>query len=483
MDGLEKALGDIARLTDRWMRTTSLAAQGLALETGSAPLLVPAEGPGRLVEVPEFGDNPGALRLFQYCPARLAPEPALVVVLHGCTQTAAAYDLGSGWSELADRHGFVLVYPEQQSGNNPKTCFNWFNRRDTAAGRGEAGSIRAMIDWAVTAHGIAPGRVFITGLSAGAAMSVVMLALYPDLFAAGAVIAGMPFRAATTVHGALTAMFEGRTHTAPAWGDLVREATDHTGPWPRLSIWQGDADPVVVPSNAGEILKQWLNVHGLDPEAGHADVVDGYPHRVWRGSDGTPEIETWTIAGMGHGTPIDTRLPGGGVAGPFMLDVGISSTAHIAGFFGLTGVRMLRPAPGNRPDDGAGPPAESAPAPVIRVPAPDDLVPAIAARQVSEPVAAVPVSVPITVVAATPGSVGPASVEPPAPVAVPDVVGPELPPARVSPGDWVAPEPDLPIVAMEPIGGRMARLAAGIGTRAKAAGQWMRATLEKFGRP
>ncbi len=476
MDGLEKALGDIARLTDRWMRTTSLAAQGLALETGSAP--APVETPTRLVEVPEFGDNPGALRLFQYRPVRLAPEPALVVVLHGCTQTAAAYDLGSGWSELADRHGFVLVYPEQQSGNNPKTCFNWFNRRDTAAGRGEAGSIRAMIDWAMNTHGIAPGRVFITGLSAGAAMSVVMLALYPELFAAGAVIAGMPFRAATTVHGALTAMFEGRSHSAAAWGDLVREATDHSGPWPRLSIWQGDADPVVVPSNAGELLKQWLDIHGLDPNSGHADVVDGYPHRVWRGSDGTPEIETWTIAGMGHGTPIDTRLPGGGVAGPFMLDVGISSTAHIAAFFGLTGVRMLRPAPGTRPEGGEGVPAEAVPAPVIRLPAPGDLVPAIAARQIAAPTAAV--SVPVTVVA---GPVPAVPEEVASQADAPDATRPGPAPAGALSGDWVVPEPDLPIMAVEPMGGRMARLAAGIGARAKAAGQWMRATFEKFGRP
>lgn len=330
-------------------------------------------------------------------------------------------------------------------------------------------------------HGIAPGRVFITGLSAGAAMSVVMLALYPELFAAGAVIAGMPFRAATTVHGALTAMFEGRSHSAAAWGDLVREASDHSGPWPRLSIWQGDADPVVVPSNAGELLKQWLNVHGLDPEAGHADVVDGYPHRVWRGSDGTPEIETWTIAGMGHGTPIDTRLPGGGVAGPFMLDVGISSTAHIAGFFGLTGVRMLRPAAGPRPEGGEGTPAESAPVPVIRVPAPGDLVPVIAARQVSEPTAAA-VSVPITVVASpAPAMAGPDAAQPPAAVA--DVTEPGPLPAGAPLGDWVAPEPDLPIVAVEPMGGRMARLAAGIGARARAAGEWMRTTIGRFGRP
>jgi poly(hydroxyalkanoate) depolymerase family esterase len=138
----------------------------------------------RLTEVTGFGSNPGALRMFEYVPTD--PEPALVVVLHGCTQTAASYDFGAGWPTLADRHGFVLLLPEQQPANNAKNCFNWFLAGDIERGRGEAMSIRQMGEKMIVDHGIDRRRVFVTGLSAGGAMTSVMLATYPDVFAAGA---------------------------------------------------------------------------------------------------------------------------------------------------------------------------------------------------------------------------------------------------------------------------------------------------------
>src|SRR5205085_5815523 len=139
------------------------------------------------------GTNPGAVRMFAYVPNNLARAPALVVVLHGCTQSAASYDLGAGWSKLAERCGFVVLLPEQTSANNPKTCFNWFLPGDTVRGRGEALSIRQMIEKTIGAHGIDRTRVFITGLSAGGAMTAAMLATYPEVFAAGAIIAGLPY--------------------------------------------------------------------------------------------------------------------------------------------------------------------------------------------------------------------------------------------------------------------------------------------------
>src|SRR5579862_9920749 len=94
--------------------------------------------PGRspLVEITNFGANPGDLRMFRYVPGELRPKPALVVVLHGCGQTAAGYDSGAGWSTLAKRYGFALLMPEQQPSNNAQGCFNWFNPEDTARGRG-----------------------------------------------------------------------------------------------------------------------------------------------------------------------------------------------------------------------------------------------------------------------------------------------------------------------------------------------------------
>src|SRR5260370_34621837 len=124
---------------------------------------VPSPNSGRgpafthLIEVCEFWSNPGALRMFKYVPARRSS--ALVVVLHGCAQTAASYDLGAGWSTLADRYGFALVLPQQQISNNPSNGFNWFLPGDTERGEGEARSIRAMIGPAIVWRGIDPRPV------------------------------------------------------------------------------------------------------------------------------------------------------------------------------------------------------------------------------------------------------------------------------------------------------------------------------------
>jgi poly(hydroxyalkanoate) depolymerase family esterase len=176
----------------------------------------------RVNEVVGFGCNPGRLRMFAYVPEPLPISPALVVVLHGCLQTAAGYDLGAGWSTLADRFRFALLFPEQQRANNPRCCFNWFQREDSERDRGEALSIRQMTEHMILTHGIDRQRVFVTGLSAGGAMTSVMLATYPEVFAAGAVIAGVPYRGAVGVPAALSCMFQGRVRSTREWGDLVR---------------------------------------------------------------------------------------------------------------------------------------------------------------------------------------------------------------------------------------------------------------------
>ena len=183
-----------------------------------------------LVETKNFGSNPGALRMFTFAPDNLQPAPGLVVVLHGCGQSAAAYDLGAGWSTLAKHYGFALLMPQQQPFNNANGCFNWFNREDTARDRGEAGSIRQMIARAVKDIGIDRERIFVTGLSAGGAMTSVMLATYPEIFAGGAVIAGLPFGVATNMREALSGMFQSPSRPASELGDLVRSASNSQGP-------------------------------------------------------------------------------------------------------------------------------------------------------------------------------------------------------------------------------------------------------------
>ena len=182
----------------------------------------PAARPTRLREIANFGSNPGNLRMHAYVPNGVGPSPPLVVALHGCTQTADSYDQGTGWSDLADRLGFILIFPEQQPANNPKNCFSWFLPDDTARDSGEALSIRQMIAKAVEKFGVDRSRMFVTGLSAGGAMASVMLATYPEIFAGGAIIAGLPYGSASSVQEAFEAMFNDRAPSSRALGDHVR---------------------------------------------------------------------------------------------------------------------------------------------------------------------------------------------------------------------------------------------------------------------
>ncbi|WP_245334177.1 extracellular catalytic domain type 1 short-chain-length polyhydroxyalkanoate depolymerase, partial [Bradyrhizobium guangdongense] len=170
-------------------------------------------------------------------------------------------------------------------------------------------------------------------------MTSVMLATYPEVFAAGAVIAGLPYGIASNLREALDGMFHSPARPARELGDLVRSASDHRGPWPKVSVWHGSADRTVNPGNANEIVKQWLDLHGL-PEMPMAETnVDGYPRQAWWDKDGETLVESYAITDMAHGTPLgladnDQRY---GMEGAFLIEAGISSSYHIAKFFGLTG--------------------------------------------------------------------------------------------------------------------------------------------------
>lgn len=292
----------------------------------------------RLTHVVGFGSNPGRLRMLAYVPRDLPPSSPLVVALHGCTQNAAMYDYGTGWSTLADQHGFALLLPEQPQTNNHHLCFNWFRPEDARRDSGEPQSIREMIEWMIATHGLGRSRVFISGLSAGAAMAGVMLATYPEVFAGGALIAGLPYGCAGTMRDALECMFKGKFKSAAAWGDLVRGAAPgYRGPWPRISIWHGDSDRTVVPSNAAELVKQWADVHRLRVPASKHELVDGSVRVIWRDAKGNIPLESYMVRGMGHGVPLGGASDDEdyGNPGDFMLEVGISSTTRIARFWGV----------------------------------------------------------------------------------------------------------------------------------------------------
>ena len=284
-----------------------------------------------LLAVEAFGTNLGNLGMYIYEPSTRAKRRPCVIVLHGCTQTPRGYDTASGWSRLAEEHGFLLIYPEQKRSNNERTCFSWFQPQDVTRDHGEVESIRQMLDWAIAERNVDPANVFVCGLSAGGAMAGAMLATYPERFVAGAVIAGLPYGAAAGIAEAMDAMFVGRTKGAGKWGDIVRAASPHAGPWPRVTMWHGSEDTTVRPINAGELVKQWTNVHGVGAEEPSVDQIGAITRRIWRDADGCECVTEYMVPGIGHGTPVADATP----PAPFFIPAGISATRQIAEDFGL----------------------------------------------------------------------------------------------------------------------------------------------------
>ncbi|MFJ8648625.1 alpha/beta hydrolase family esterase [Streptomyces sp. NPDC093546] len=335
-----------------WAALTVLVMAVAAVLAGPVPA---ARAAVTLTPVTGFGSNPGQLSMYVHRPATLPAAPPLVVALHGCTQSARAYADHSGLPELAARAGFLLVLAEQSSANNANKCFNWFQTSDSRRGQGEAASIRQMVAHAVASYGADPKRVYVTGLSAGGAMTSVMLAAYPDVFAAGAVVAKLPYDCARDVASAYSCMNPGVDLTPAQWAQRVRDAhPGWTGPWPRVAVWHGDRDTTVVPRNADELRDQWTAVHGLAQSPTRTSLIgpNATRHEEYAAADGSVAVEVNRVPGIGHGTPVD---PGtgpqqcGSTSAAYFLD-SICSSHWIAAFFGLTDAGGGTPPPDPGPD-------------------------------------------------------------------------------------------------------------------------------------
>ncbi|WP_097983781.1 extracellular catalytic domain type 1 short-chain-length polyhydroxyalkanoate depolymerase [Streptomyces sp. f150] len=326
-----------------------MAGPGVAEAAPAAPAAAEARAAAALERVTSFGANPGGLNMYVYRPAALPANAPVVVALHGCTQSAQVYSDNAGLNTFADRHGFLVVYAETTTANNANKCFNWFQPGDTRRGQGEAASIRQMVAHAATAYGTDTGRVQVTGLSAGGAMTSVMLAAYPDVFAAGAVVAGIPYGCGTDVVSAFGCMSPGVDRTPAAWAQAVRDAhPGFAGPWPRVAIWHGDNDATVAPRNADELRDQWTAVHGLGQTPDRTSTIG--PNSTRRSEylaadGGASVVEVNRVPGIGHGTPVD---PGSGAE-----QCGATGTQHfidsicsgywITRFFGLDGTTTPEP--------------------------------------------------------------------------------------------------------------------------------------------
>jgi poly(hydroxyalkanoate) depolymerase family esterase len=295
-----------------------------------------------LTPVTGFGSNPGSLNMYSYVPAGLSVKAPLVVVMHGCTQNAATVSQESGWNTLADRHKFYLVYPEQIAANNSSNCFNWFQAGDQDRNQGEVLSIKQMVDYMKANYNVDTTKIFVTGLSAGACMTTIMLACYPEIFAKGAVMAGAPHKAASNATQAYYVGIGTVTNTPAAWGTLVtNENPSYTGPYPTVAVFHGSSDNVVNINNETEIMKQWTNVHATDQTAdatissfnGNSFVTKN----IYNDNSGNEVVETYTLSGMGHAIALDTGncYQKCGKTGTYALEVYFSSTFWAAYFFDI----------------------------------------------------------------------------------------------------------------------------------------------------
>ncbi|MCM1976015.1 PHB depolymerase family esterase [Streptomyces sp. G1] len=269
-----------------------------------------------LTEVTDFGANPSGLQMYVYVPDNVTERPAVLVAVHYCTGSGPAMYSGTEFASLADRYGFVVIYP---SVTRASKCFDVSSPQALTRGGGsDPAGIKSMVDWVVRTYDADTGRVYATGISSGAMMTNVLLGVYPDVFKAGAAFAGVPFGCFATTDGSEwnSACANGTvTRTPPAWGDLVRAAyPGYTGPRPRMQLWHGTEDDVLRYPNFGEEIKQWTNVHGLGQTPAATDSPRaGWTRTRYGGTGDQAPVEAISLQGVGH------NLYSYGVMGPLAI--------------------------------------------------------------------------------------------------------------------------------------------------------------------
>lgn len=334
------------------------------LKTGDEPVTgddtVPQARPSRATKTPRASKGRFVTRTFTaaagsrvyklYIPAQAAgaaPQSLpLVVMLHGCTQTADDFAAGTQMNRLADEHGFLVAYPEQASGANSSRCWNWFRAEDQLRDAGEPAILAGIVQAVVADQPVNAKQVFVAGLSAGAAMAVILGETYPEVFAAVGAHSGLPYAAAHDVSSALAAMkgrgVMGRPHL-PGTADDPRRPTLQAVP---LIVFHGDRDHTVQHSNGQHIVLQASRAHagrsaGAGQPAGlHTRTESGtapggrrFTRTVHTDHAGQPRVEAWTLHGAGH------AWSGGSATGSYTDPTGPDASAEMLRFFLEQGVK------------------------------------------------------------------------------------------------------------------------------------------------
>ncbi|MBS1646072.1 MAG: PHB depolymerase family esterase [Bacteroidetes bacterium] len=266
-----------------------------------------------LQQIKNFGKNKGHLKMYAHIPLGVEGNKAiaLVVVLHGCTQCAESVASLTGWNKLADEYNFYVLYPQQRVINNLERCFKWYKKKHINKESGENSSIKQMIEYMKKRYIIDTNKIYITGLSAGAAMSVVMMADYPSLFHSGAIFAGVPYKVATNLFTYPMVFFGKRIKSPEKWAEYVRKQNpSYLGKYPNIIIYQGNNDRIVHKQNAIELMKQWTNLHGLSTTPN--EIIPSYTgisdieRSAYKTKLGVESVVFYKINNLGHALLIDT---------------------------------------------------------------------------------------------------------------------------------------------------------------------------------
>jgi len=268
-----------------------------------------------LVQVPDFGAASPGIEMDVYAPVQRPAHPAVVVAIHYCGGSAEDFARKTGFADLADRYGFVVVYP---SATRPGHCFDVSSAQALEHdGGSDPTSIAHMVRWVQTHYATDPHRVFVTGLSSGAMETEVLLADYPDVFAAGAAFAGVPAGCMASdqpePQDLQPAGFSVRcaagevTRTPQQWGDVVRAAyPGYTGPRPRVQLWHGTADVTLHVENLAEAVKQWTDVLGVATTPTSTDTPAPGHTRTRYGTTGDQaSVEANSEDGVTHDIHVD----------------------------------------------------------------------------------------------------------------------------------------------------------------------------------
>lgn len=357
--GLDPAAAPFAGMTETLRRTLGAASQGpsaspveglptgIRSRWGLAPMPPPVpddrtgrSGPSGHFELLSHTGRAGTRSYKLYVPEGLGAAPApLLVMLHGCTQSVDDFAAGTQMNRLADEHGLLVLYPEQPGSANASKCWNWFRAEDQVRDAGEPSLIAGIVRTVVARHGIDTRRIFVAGLSAGAAMAVILGETYPELFAAVGAHSGLAFGSAHDIPSALAAMKAGKGGLGglgglpgrkPARGSLGAAQAVPT------IIFHGDRDHTVQAANGLAIVQQARDAFAAagvtltereDTAQGTAPGGRRYSRALHADGAGRTCVEAWTVHGGGH------AWSGGSERGSYTDPSGPDASAAMLRFF------------------------------------------------------------------------------------------------------------------------------------------------------